>query len=113
MSTVLADNQLRKRLTGSLTPEQLQTLGRSGKPLTEEQAEAIQLAYSHAFKNGMKAAVVAAGVSAAIALFAWRHGHPRVQDQREARMKEEMGRRETQNVAEAQEMSEATHRAVS
>ncbi|KAL2855791.1 major facilitator superfamily domain-containing protein [Aspergillus pseudodeflectus] len=98
-STIFLNAKSREHLTGVLTPDELDTLGHSdGAPLSWEKRRAVHRAFSEAFHNDMVAAVAVSGVAVLVVLLgAYRRGkRMRVEDQKMARVREEMARRSGQ-----------------
>uniref|UniRef100_A0A8H7TIH4 Major facilitator superfamily (MFS) profile domain-containing protein n=1 Tax=Bionectria ochroleuca TaxID=29856 RepID=A0A8H7TIH4_BIOOC len=98
-STLLLQNEIRQHLAGLLTAEQLQTLGHVGTPLTEIQQEALELAYSNMFRNGMLIAVGVGGLGILTTLPAFRRERKNFQEQRQERVVEERERRTAERLA--------------
>ncbi|CAH0025533.1 unnamed protein product [Clonostachys rhizophaga] len=101
-STLLLQNEIRERLAGLLTAEQLQTLGHVGTPLTEIQQEALELAYSNMFRNGMLVAAGVGGLGILTTLAAFRRERKNFQEQRQERVDEERERRTAERLASQQ-----------
>lgn len=101
-STLLLQNEIRERLAGLLTAEQLQTLGHVGTPLTEIQHEALELAYSNMFRNGMLVAAGVGGLGILTTLPAFRRERKNFQKQRQERVVEERERRTAERLASQQ-----------
>ncbi|VUC20171.1 unnamed protein product [Clonostachys rosea] len=98
-STLLLQNEIRQHLVGLLTAEQLQTLGHVGTPLTEIQQEALEMAYSNMFRNGMLVATGVAGLGILTTLLAFRRERKNFQEQRQQRVVEERERRRAERLA--------------
>ncbi|CAG9946739.1 unnamed protein product [Clonostachys rosea f. rosea IK726] len=98
-STLLLQNEIRQHLAGLLTAEQLQTLGHVGTPLTEIQQEALELAYSNMFRNGMLIAAGVGGLGILTTLPAFRRERKNFQEQRQERVVEERERRTAERLA--------------
>lgn len=93
MSTALVDRQVRKHL-GGLTAQERATLGAGEAQLSPAEQHALHTAYSHAFHDGMVAAVVISGATVLLMLGAYRRGSRKlVRDQRQALEQQEMERR--------------------
>ncbi|CAG9977868.1 unnamed protein product [Clonostachys byssicola] len=101
-STLLLQNEIRERLAGLLTAEQLQTLGHVGTPLTEIQQDALELAYSNMFRNGMLVAAGVGGLGILTTLPAFRRERKNFQEQRQERVVEERERRTAERLASQQ-----------
>ncbi|CAH0054194.1 unnamed protein product [Clonostachys solani] len=98
-STLLLQNEIRQHLVGLLTAEQLQTLGHVGTPLTEIQQEALEMAYSNMFRNGMLIAAGIGGLGILTTLPAFRRERKNFQEQRQERVVEEGERRTAERLA--------------
>lgn len=95
----MLQNEIRQHLAGLLTAEQLQTLGHVGTPLTEIQQEALELAYSNMFRNGMLIAAGVGGLGILTTLPAFRRERKNFQEQRQERVVEERERRTAERLA--------------
>ncbi|KAM4055668.1 major facilitator superfamily protein [Hirsutella rhossiliensis] len=83
-STIFVHAEARKYLTGILTERERVMLGRDGYPLSNEQWEAIHLAYSEAFRKGMVAAAAVSGAAVLLTLGGYRRSRQGFEDQRQA-----------------------------
>lgn len=92
-STVFLNSKITEILSGLLTPQEQATLGHDGPPLSPQQRSAVHRAYSEAFHSDMLAAAAVSGAAILIVLASYRRGRKLVQEQQDARVREEIARR--------------------
>ncbi|CEJ81181.1 hypothetical protein VHEMI01325 [[Torrubiella] hemipterigena] len=92
-STVFLNSKITEILSGLLTPQEQATLGHDGPPLSPQQRSAVHRAYSEAFHSDMLAAAAVSGAAILVVLASYRRGRKLVQEQQDARVREEIARR--------------------
>ncbi|PNY24912.1 Multidrug resistance protein 3 [Tolypocladium capitatum] len=85
-STVFMHIETNRYLAGVLTAHERMTLGKEGSDLSNEQWEAVHVAYSEAFRKGMVAATVFSGAAIVLTLGGYRRDRRGVEEQRRALM---------------------------
>lgn len=95
MSTALLAVQQRAKLSGIVSPAEIQDLSHTFPSLSEAQQVVVRQTYNHSFTETMKICAIIAGIGIILTVGTYRQGRVSLSEQRIQMVRDEMARRQT------------------